>query len=42
MNCFGCRHPILWGEKRIPDLRGRIYCSQECLKKRRDKNESSR
>jgi len=40
MKCFQCRQVIGWEEKRIPDTRGRIYCSQEC--KRRNKNESSR
>ena len=42
MKCFQCRQVIGWKEKRIPDTRGRIYCSQECLDKRRNKNESSR
>jgi len=42
MKCFECRHSILWGEERVPDNNGRIYCSQECLSKRRNENESSR
>ena len=42
MKCFECRQTIMLGEERVPDNNGRTYCSQECLEKRRDKNESSR
>tara|TARA_R110002020_G_scaffold120162_4_gene273912 strand:- start:7776 stop:7898 length:123 start_codon:yes stop_codon:yes gene_type:complete len=35
--CFECRQIIGWSEKRIPDTRGRIYCSKKCLDKRREK-----